>query len=100
MAEEQTTAPVASRAGPRKREMVTTLADKLERATATVFTDYRGLSVKELEELRAALRGGQVDYIVVKNTLARRAAAQAGRGELAEAFTGPLGVAVGYDDPA
>ena len=98
MAADQTTEAVASRAGPRKREIVATLADILSRATSTVFTDCRGLTVHELEELRGTLRGAKVDYVVVKNTLARRAAAEAGREELAASFTGPVGVAVGYDD--
>ena len=97
---DQSDAPVESRAGPRKREMVAEFAEKLQRATSLVFTDYRGRSVKELEAVRASLRGGQVDYLIVKNTLARRAANESGRGELAESFTGPIGVAIGYDDPS
>lgn len=98
MATDQATEVVASRAGPRKRDLVATLADMLSRATSTVFTDYRGLKNKELEDLRGSLRGAGVDYLVIKNTLARRAAAEAGRDELAAVFTGPIGLAVGYDD--
>jgi large subunit ribosomal protein L10 len=98
MATDQATEVVASRASPRKRDLVASLADMLSRATSTVFTDYRGLKNKELEDLRGSLRSAGVDYLVIKNTLARRAAAEAGRDELAAVFTGPLGLAVGYDD--
>ena len=100
MATDESVAPVESRAGPRKRAMVAEFTEKLQRATSLVFTDYRGRSVKELEEVRASLRGSQVDYLIVKNTLARRAATDAGKTELAESFGGPIGVAVGYDDPS
>ena len=88
----------AERAGPRKREMVAELADKLGRATSAVITDYRGLTVKELEELRGSLRKEGVDYVVAKNTLARRAAADAGVDDFAAAFVGPVGLVFGYDD--
>jgi large subunit ribosomal protein L10 len=65
-----------------------------------VVTDYRGLSVHELEELRAQLRGSGVDYVVVKNTLARRAAEAAGMPQFSEALIGPVGLAIGYGDLA
>jgi hypothetical protein len=57
-----------TRAGPRKVESVTALRDKLSRATSAIVTDYRGLTVAQLEELRATLRASQVEYLVVKNT--------------------------------
>lgn len=87
-----------SRAGPRKREAITDLAERLSRATSAVVTDYRGLTVKQLEQLRASLRQEGVDYLVVKNTLARRAAEQAGYGQFSAALTGPVGLAIGYSD--
>ena len=89
-----------TRAGPRKREAITTLADKLSRATSAVITDYRGLSVKELQDLRGQLRKEGVEYVVVKNTLARRAANDAGLAEFTSVLTGPVGLAFGYDDLA
>ena len=72
--------PAVTRAGPRKKESVAHLAELLNRATSAVVTDYRGLKVKQLEDLRHRLRAEGVDYVVVKNTLARRAAADAGLG--------------------
>jgi large subunit ribosomal protein L10 len=91
------TAPV-TRAGPRKQETVARLSELLAKATSAVATDYRGLSVKQLEELRAKLRAEGVDYVVVKNTLARRAAADAGVAPFADVLIGPVGLAVGYGE--
>ena len=93
-----TAAEVESRAGPRKREMVAELVEKLGRATSAVVTDYRGLTVKQLEELRNELRRNGVDYLVVKNTLARRAAEEAGVGQLNPVLSGPVGLAIGYSE--
>ena len=67
-----------TRAGSRKVAAVTQLTEMLSRATSAVVTDYRGLTVKQLEDLRGRLRAEGIDYIVVKNTLARRAAVGAG----------------------
>ena len=86
------------RAGPRKVEAVAELTDKLGRATSAIITDYRGLTVKQLEELRGKLRGEGIEYVVVKNTLARRAAAAAGVGQFSGALVGPVGLAIGYGD--
>ena len=91
-------APV--RAGQGKMAVVTELTEKLGRATSAIVTDYRGLTVKQLEELRATLRASQVEYVVVKNTLARRAAEQAGVGQFSAALVGPVGLALGYADLA
>jgi large subunit ribosomal protein L10 len=86
------------RAGPRKVEAVAELSDKLGRATSAIITDYRGLTVKQLEELRARLRNEGIDYVVVKNTLARRAAEDAGVGNFSSVLVGPVGLALGYGD--
>lgn len=86
------------RAGPRKLEAVAELTDKLGRATSAIITDYRGLTVKQLEELRTRLRGEGIDYVVVKNTLARRAAEEAGVGDFSSVLVGPVGLALGYGD--
>jgi large subunit ribosomal protein L10 len=95
-----TASETGSRAGPRKRQLVERLTDKLGRATSAVVTDYRGLTVHELEELRAQLRTQGVDYVVVKNTLARRAAEAAGVADFSRVLVGPVGLALGYGDLA
>ena len=58
-----------------------------------MLTEYRGLTVTDLANLRAALRPASTDYKVYKNTLARRAAADAGLTELAEWLEGPVAIA-------
>jgi large subunit ribosomal protein L10 len=58
-----------------------------------VLTEYRGLTVTDLANLRAALRPASTDYKVYKNTLARRAAADVGLTELAEWLEGPVAIA-------
>ena len=93
-----TEAQAASRAGPRKRESVARLTELLAAATSAIVTDYRGLTVKQLEDLRGRLRAEGIDYVVVKNTLARRAATDAGVPQFAKVLTGPVGLAVGRGD--
>ncbi len=86
-------------ATPRKAEAVDEVSDKLKRAQSLVVTDYRGLTVAQMQDLRRKLRGGNVDYIVVKNTLARRAADANGMEDLKAHLVGPVGMAIGYDEP-
>jgi large subunit ribosomal protein L10 len=81
-----------------KVEQVELLTEKLKRVKVAVLTDYRGLSVSQLQDLRAKLRTGNVEYRVVKNTLARRAADVAGYKDLESELKGPIAIAFGYDD--
>ena len=68
----------------RKTAVIDDITERLESADAAVLTEYRGLTVTDLATLRAALRPAATDYKVYKNTLARRAAADAGLTELAD----------------
>ena len=81
-----------------KAEQVELLTEKLKKAKVAVLTDYRGLTVSQIQELRGKLRGADVEYRVIKNTLARRAAEAAGYPALKEELKGPVAVALGYDD--
>jgi len=81
-----------------KAEQVEEIAERLKKAKVAVLTDYRGLTVGQLQDLRARLRGGDVEYRVVKNTLARRAAEAAGVPALQAELKGPVAIAFGYDD--
>ena len=83
-----------------KAEQVDQLTEKLKKAKVAVLTDYRGLKVSQIQELRGKLRGGDVEYRVIKNTLARRAAAAAGHPALESTLKGPVAIAFGYDDPS
>ena len=83
-----------------KAEQVELLTEKLKKAKVAVLTDYRGLTVSQLQELRGKLRTGDVEYRVIKNTLARRAAEAAGVPELQSELEGPVAIAFGYEDLA
>jgi len=64
-----------------------------------VLTDYKGLTVAELFELRRLLRGAGIDYKVVKNTLAKAASAETNVSAIGGSLKGPVGLAIGYADP-
>jgi large subunit ribosomal protein L10 len=85
-------------ARPDKVAEVEQLTEQFRSSTAVVLTEYRGLSMAQLSQLRRSL-GGQVSYTVVKNTLARRAATAAGADVLVEEFSGPSAVAFVTGDP-
>lgn len=63
-----------------------------------VLTDYKGLTVEEMTEMRNAFRASGVEYRVVKNTLARIAADKTPASAARDSFIGPVGLAMGYDD--
>jgi large subunit ribosomal protein L10 len=65
-----------------------------------VLTDYKGMTVAEITELRDSLRGAGIEYRVVKNTLARIASDGTQAESAKDSFVGPVGVALGYDDAA
>jgi large subunit ribosomal protein L10 len=71
-----------------KSTAVAELADHFRSSGATVLTEYRGLTVAQLTQLRRSL-GQETTYTVAKNTLAKRAATDAGIAGLDELFTGP-----------
>ncbi|MBQ3078064.1 MAG: 50S ribosomal protein L10 [Clostridia bacterium] len=81
-----------------KKLVVAALADKLSKATAGVFVDYCGITVEEDTKLRAEMRKAGVEYTVVKNTLTRLAAKEAGLEGLDEILNGTTALAVSYDD--
>lgn len=85
-------------ARPDKVADVADLTEQFRSADAVVLTEYRGLSMAQLTELRRSLGGG-VNYTVVKNTLARRAAKDAGADDLVEQFSGPSALAFVQGDP-
>jgi len=75
-----------------KATAVAELTEQFRSSTATVLTEYRGLTVAQLKALRRSL-GKQATYAVAKNTLAKRAAADAGITGLDDLFTGPTALA-------
>jgi large subunit ribosomal protein L10 len=75
-----------------KATAVADIAEQFKSSTATVITEYRGLTVANLAELRRSL-SGSATYSVAKNTLIRRAASEAGVEGLDELFIGPTAIA-------
>lgn len=86
-------------ARPEKVAKVEEVSAGLSGSAATLLTHYRGLSVSQISDLRAQLRDVGAQMKVVKNTLARRAAADAGMEELSELLVGPTGLILCGDDP-
>ncbi len=86
-------------ARPEKVAVVDAVRDAIGESAATLLTDYRGLSVAEFAELRAELRKTGATYRVVKNTLARRAATDAGIVGLEDILVGPTALVFCADDP-
>ncbi|MEV0085596.1 50S ribosomal protein L10 [Saccharopolyspora sp. NPDC003752] len=85
-------------AKPDKVDAVTEIADKFSNSTAAVVTEYRGLSMAQLSELRRALGAG-TSYRVAKNTLVKRAAEQSGVEGLDDLFVGPTAIAFVEGEP-
>lgn len=82
-----------------KEALVQEMAERLGRARAVILTDFRGLKVEKMTELRAQLKEKDLDYKVIKNTLLKRAAAGTSTENLAGQLEGPNGVAISYEDP-
>ena len=80
-------------ARPEKVAAVDEIRTKLAAADAALLTEYRGLTVGALASLRSVLRPAGVEYKVLKNTLARRAAEEAGLAELVPMLEGPTAIA-------
>jgi large subunit ribosomal protein L10 len=81
-----------------KASAVSELTDNFRNSSATVLTEYRGLTVAQLTELRRSL-GKETTYSVSKNTLSKRAATDAGIEGLDTLFTGPTALAFVSGDP-
>ena len=85
-------------ARPDKAAAVAELTDKFRSSNAAMLTEYRGLTVAQLKTLRRSL-GENAQYAVVKNTLTKIAANEAGINQLDDLFAGPSAVAFVTGDP-
>jgi len=83
---------------PEKAGAVAEISERFANASAAVITEYRGLSVKQVTDLRRAL-GRETTYAVVKNTLTKRAAADAGVTIDDSLLVGPTAIAFVHGDP-
>ena len=78
-----------------KEQLVIELKEKMKGATALYYTDFTGLNVKRMTDLRRRLRKANVEYVVIKNTLALRAVNESGL--VSQQLKGPTGVVVAKD---
>lgn len=81
-----------------KKKMVEEIKEKLSEAKSAVLTDYRGLNVEQITELRRQLREAGVEYKVLKNTMVIRAANELEMEFLEEHLVGPTAIAFGIED--
>jgi len=82
-----------------KSEIVGALREHLSRSGTIYVTDFTGLRVKHMTDLRRRLRGVGVSYVIVKNTLAARAMAEAQVAGLDDVLAGPTGLVFAGADP-
>ena len=82
-----------------KQQITKDLHDRFARSAIIVVTDYQGLDVASISDLRRKLRESNVEYQVVKNTLLVRAAEGTEVALIKDHFKGPSAVAISYDDP-
>ncbi|MBI5182707.1 MAG: 50S ribosomal protein L10 [Nitrospirae bacterium] len=81
-----------------KAEVIADIHNRFSRAKIAVLTDYRGLDVERMTDLRIRLRSTKAEYKVVKNTLAGKAAEGTAIEKLKEHLNGPVGIVLSYDD--
>ena len=82
-----------------KQRIAEDLRDRFSKSAIIVLTDYKGLDVAAMNDLRRKLRAEGIEYQVVKNTLLVRAAEDTDVASIKDHFKGPSAVALSYDDP-
>lgn len=85
---------------PEKVAVVDEVKSRIQESDATLLTEYRGLTVKDLADLRGQLRGSGADYKIYKNTLVRFAVRDLDLTDLEESLTGPTAIAFIKGDAA
>ena len=81
-----------------KKEEVSALAAKMKEAKLVLLTDYRGINVEDVTNLRTELRNAKAEYKVIKNNITRRALAECGIEGLEEQLVGPTAVIMSSED--
>ncbi|NNL42223.1 MAG: 50S ribosomal protein L10 [Desulfobacterales bacterium] len=82
-----------------KKRIVEDLHEKFSKSKVVILTDYKGLDVDSINDLRRKLRELQIQYQVVKNSLLIRASKDTDVELIKDSFKGPSAVALGFDDP-
>ena len=84
---------------PQKAEVVDKIKEKLKQSKSLYITDFTGLNVDQINQLRRDLKKQGAEFVVTKNTLWRLAVKDSGFDSLLNYLDGPTGVAFGYEDP-
>ena len=84
---------------PEKVKNVAELTDKISEAKSILLTDYTGLNVEEISDLRNLLRESAIEYRIVKNTLTRISVENLGLNQIIDYLQGPTAIAFGLKDP-
>ena len=82
-----------------KKQIAEDLHEKLAKSTVVIVTDYKGLDVAMINDLRKRLREFEIEFKVVKNSLLIRASQGTDASLIQDAFKGPSAIAMSYDDP-
>ena len=83
-----------------KKELATKLQEKFASTSVAIVTDYRGLTVSEITDLRKRLCKNKADYKIAKNTIIKKAIKDTNLVELEKLLEGPTALLLGYGDPA
>ena len=83
----------------KKKEIVKDLHEKFLRSKVVIVTDYKGLDVTMISDLRRKLGAEEIEYKVVKNSLLIRASEETDVALIKDYFKGPSAVALSYNDP-
>lgn len=83
----------------KKKVIIDSLHEKLAKSAIVISTDYKGMDVAAVTQLRAELTKAGVDFQVAKNTLLRRASAETDAALIADSFKGPTAIAISFVDP-
>jgi large subunit ribosomal protein L10 len=82
-----------------KKRIVEELHEKFSKSEVVILTDYKGLDVDSINDLRRRLRESQIQYQVVKNSLLVKASKDTDVELIKDSFKGPSAIALSYDDP-
>jgi large subunit ribosomal protein L10 len=82
-----------------KKRITQDLNERFSKAAVVIVTDYKGLDVAAMNDLRRRLRKEEIEFQVVKNSLLVRASQETDVALIKETFTGPSAVTLGYSDP-
>lgn len=83
---------------PVKEAKISDLNDRFSRAKSAVLTNYQGITAQGMSQLRTHMRERSLEFMIIKNTLAKRAAKNTPFEVLDDSWTGPMSIVISYED--